>query len=96
MSGLFICCLSLKTLPDLSKWNTNNVIDLSLVFFACPKLEEIPDISNWNTSKVINMELLFAGLTNHEYLNNFLKYDFIFERKKDLEHFLNNWINFPH
>ena len=33
MSGMFSECSSLSSLPDLSKWNTNNIIDMSYMFY---------------------------------------------------------------
>ena len=35
MSGLFCGCSSLKKLPDISKWNTKNIINISYLFGAC-------------------------------------------------------------
>ena len=32
IAGIFEECLSLIELPDISKWNTNNVTDMSLMF----------------------------------------------------------------
>ena len=32
MSKIFYGCTSLKSLPDISKWNTNNVIDMRGIF----------------------------------------------------------------
>ena len=58
-NGMFYGCSSLKSLPDISKWNTNNVIDMSLLFFDCSSLKSLPDISKWNISNVTNMSRLF-------------------------------------
>ena len=60
MSKLFETCESLKKLPDISKWKTNNVSDMSSLFEGCYSLERIPDISNWNTKNVSNINKLFA------------------------------------
>ena len=30
---------------DLSKWNTNNVKDMSYLFYNCSSLSSLPDIS---------------------------------------------------
>ena len=48
MSRLFYKCSSLKSLPDISKWNTNNVNNMSLLFFECSSIKSLPDISKWN------------------------------------------------
>ena len=55
MSGMFLGCSSLKSLPDISKWNTNNVTDMSGMFLGCSSLKPLPDISKWNTNNVIDM-----------------------------------------
>ena len=40
---------SLKQLPDISKWSTNNLIDMAGLFYGCESLLSLPDISNWKT-----------------------------------------------
>jgi len=59
-SGIFYNCDSLSSLPDISKWNTNNVTDMSYLFSFCKSLSSLPDISKWNTSNVTNMCSLFS------------------------------------
>ena len=46
MSHLFYNCSSLKSLPDISNWNTTNVNNMSSLFDNCESLESLPDISN--------------------------------------------------
>ena len=46
MSKIFYNCSSLKYLPDISKWDTNNVINMNGLFYICSSLEKLPDISN--------------------------------------------------
>ena len=38
MSYMFYGCSSLKSLPDISKWNTKNVIDMRDMFNECHNL----------------------------------------------------------
>ena len=52
---MFYGCSSLLSLPDISKWNTNNVINMIEMFYGCSSLSSFPNISNWNTDKVTNM-----------------------------------------
>ena len=42
---MFSNCNSLKKLPDISRWNTNNVNDMRGIFLNCESLIELPDIS---------------------------------------------------
>ena len=45
ISYTFYNCVSLKSLPDISKWNTSNVFDMSGMFANCSSLSSLPDIS---------------------------------------------------
>ena len=42
MRRMFYNCKSLINLPDISKWNTNNVTNMSGMFNGCKKLSNIP------------------------------------------------------
>jgi len=45
----------------LSKWNTNNVTNISYLFSGCKSLLFLPDISKWNINNVKNISSLFFG-----------------------------------
>ena len=45
---MFYICSSLMSLPDISKWNTENVIDMGRMFSICSSLVGLFDISKWN------------------------------------------------
>ena len=64
MSWLFYRCSSLLSLPDISKWITNNVTDMNHMFYECSSLSSLPEISKWNTNNVTNMSWLFNGCLN--------------------------------
>ena len=42
MSGMFYGCKSLNSLPDISKWNTSNVKNMSGMFDECLSTINIP------------------------------------------------------
>ena len=42
MRNMFNSCTSLSSLPDISKWNTNNVTDMSYMFSWCKDSLNIP------------------------------------------------------
>jgi len=44
MSNMFYGCSSLSSLPDISKWGNNNVINKENMFFNCSKLSNPPKI----------------------------------------------------
>jgi surface protein len=52
---MFCNCKSLSSLPDISKWDTQNVTDISSMLSCCELLSSLPDISKWNTQNVTNM-----------------------------------------
>ena len=60
MDGLFFNCHSLLTLPDISKWNTLNVTDMSYMFYNCKAISSLPNISKWDIQNVTNMCGMFA------------------------------------
>ena len=57
-------CSSLSSLPDISKWNTNKVNDISFMFYRCSSLSSLPDISKWNINNVNNNIGMIGGCSN--------------------------------
>ena len=55
ISFMFYNCKLIKSLPSISKWNTNNVKNMSHMFSGCKSLKSIRDISKWNTNNVNDM-----------------------------------------
>ena len=43
MSCMFHICSSLKSLPNISKWDTKNVTDMSYMFYNCSSLQSLPE-----------------------------------------------------
>ena len=42
MSGMFYNCSLLSKLPDISKWNTSNAINMSNMFSGCKSDLNVP------------------------------------------------------
>ena len=61
MSSKFNGCELLSSLPDISKWNANNIEDINHKFGGCSSLSYLPDISNWNSSNATNLSFMFSG-----------------------------------
>ena len=61
MEGMFRGCELLKSLPDISKWNTTNVTNMRSMFCGCKSLKSLPDISKWKLRKDYNTEDMFKG-----------------------------------
>ena len=60
---MFYRCSSLSSLPDISKWNINNMINMNYMFFGCSSLSSLPDISKWNINNV-NIYQTFSQCEN--------------------------------
>ena len=56
---MFNGCKSLKSLPDISKWDTKNVTNMSAMFRDCSSLKYLPEISKWDTKTVTYMNSMF-------------------------------------
>ena len=61
MCMMFSNCSSLNNLPDISKWDTKNVTNMSNIFSGCNSLNNLADISKRNTKNVTNMSHMFFG-----------------------------------
>ena len=64
MSFLFDGCSSLISLPDISKWNVNNVIDMYCIFYECPSLfkKYIYKFHNIKENQINKKIFLFARI----------------------------------
>ena len=76
MSDMFDGCSSLISLPDISKWNTNNVECMSYMFSRCSSLISLPDISKWNIKYTNNMfdgchNLIISKKIKRKFIYNF-------------------------
>jgi len=56
---MFNICSKLTSLPDISKWNTNNVTNMKVMSNECRRLSSLPDISKWKTNNVTDMSGMF-------------------------------------
>ena len=59
MIYMFHGCSSLDSLPDISKWDTKNVTDMSYMFSECTSLKSLPDISKWDLNKKLDKKYMF-------------------------------------
>ena len=74
-SYMFSGCVSLASLPDISKWNTIKINSLKEIFFYCVSLTYIDDISKWNIENITDMSGLFAGCSNLSSLPDISKWN---------------------
>ena len=76
MPYMFAGCISLISMPDISKWDTSNVSDMLALFFSCSSLKSLPDISNWKIDNVKQMENMFKGCNSLLSFPDISKWDF--------------------
>ena len=74
-SYMFYNCESLISIPDISNWNTNNIINLNYMFYNCRSLKSLPDISKWNTNKVIDISYMFFNCSSLQNLPDISKWN---------------------
>ena len=60
MTCAFRDCSSLKSIPDISTWNTENATIISSMFENCKSLISLPDISKWKTENVTDIGGMFC------------------------------------
>ena len=75
INAIFKGCSLIKTLPDISKWNTENIIEMKFLFNECTSLINLPDISKWNMEEVITIEGMFKGCSSLKSLPNISKWN---------------------
>ena len=75
MNRLFLGCKKLKKLPDISKWNTSNIIEMKYLFGECSDLITLPDISKWKIKKVYLIKGLFLKCSSLTELPDISKWD---------------------
>ena len=63
------------SLPDISKWDTKNVTNMTCMFSGCRSLSSLPDISKWDTKNVTNMKFMLAGCISLLSLPDISKWD---------------------
>ena len=101
ISYIFFECSKLKEIPDISNWNTKNIINMSYIFKGCSELKSLPDISKWDTRNVVNMSNIFSGCKSLFSLPDISKWDIsnvtdlsgIFSECKELKNIpdISNW-----
>ena len=74
MRYLFSCC-EFEKLPDISKLNTNNVINMTEMFSSSILLKSLTDISNWKTGNVGRMSGMFNDCIYLESLPDISKWN---------------------
>ena len=75
MKGMFYQCDLLEELPDLDKFDTNQIYDMSYLFYECSSLKSLPDLSRWDTSNVVNMECMFYECSSLKSLPDISQWD---------------------
>ena len=73
MNSIFAECKSLKTLPDISKWDLVQVLNIGKMFFGCESLISLPKLSNWsshiNSKSDINIKIPNEKISEESFYN---------------------------
>ena len=72
---MFAECSSLCDLPDISKFNTSKIIDMSYMFCYCSSLSVLPNISKWNFGNVKNVSWMFFECSSLSSLPDYSKFN---------------------
>ena len=56
---IFMNCSSLLSLPDISKWNLNNIKTINNILTGCSSLLSFPDILSWNLHNKLNKSYIY-------------------------------------
>ena len=67
LNKMFYECSSLSKI-NLSKFDSQNIIDMNYMFAGCSSLSKI-DLTNFNTTNAINMEGMFCGCSSLKNIN---------------------------
>ena len=96
-SDMFKDCFSLSALPDIGKWDTSQVTDMSGLFWKCSTLIHISHgISNWNMINVKNISGMFVNCSVLLYLPDISKWNTKnLENMEDLFHNCQNLKKVP-
>jgi len=73
MSLMFYGCSSLKSFPDISKWDILKITNISYIFRGCKSLNSLPNISIWNTSNLKDFGHMFDGCKDNLNIPNKFK-----------------------
>lgn len=57
---MFGQCSSITSFPDISNWDTCNVVYMKHLFNNCSSLIGLFDISEWITENVVNMNGMYV------------------------------------
>ena len=60
LSGMFIYCSSLVSIPNLNNWDVSNVTSMGGMFREAPNFNG--DMSSWNTSNVVDMSYMLSNV----------------------------------
>jgi surface protein len=85
---MFANCEALSNLPDLSKWDTQKLNNISNMFSNCKSLKNIPDISKWNFTNINDFNYMFSNCQSLVNLPIILKWKII--NIQDMAHLLLN------
>ena len=76
MSAIYNNYKKLLSLPDISKWKTNNVTTFLRIFENCISLKSLPDIYKWNTTNVTDLSSMFQDFPLINFFTRYFKMEY--------------------
>ena len=70
---MFYGCKSIASIPDISKWDTSKIVDMSFMFYNCLMLSSLPDIDNWSIENLKSYTYMFVGCSSLKNFPDFAK-----------------------
>ena len=86
---MFYGCASLSSLPDISKWNTINVTNMSCMFNNCVSLVDIPNLQKLDFHNVKCYDFIFDGCSSLSSIPDILNFKIIKNKKHNCFSLLN-------
>ena len=83
MKEVFTNCFSLEELPDISTWNTSNVVDMTSLFENCTSLVKIPNIIKWDVHNLKSMNYILFNCTSLASFPDISQWDIPKDMKSD-------------
>ena len=68
-------------MPNISKWNVNNVKSINNLFSKCSSLIELPNLGDWEINKITDLSYVFDGCSSLKKIPDISRWNFVNEIK---------------
>ena len=86
---MFLNCKSIKKLPDITKWNTDNILYTFCMFINCPVITYLQCINHdIKMGKISNKFIMIYQIKADDYKIQILGEEFVKNNEKELNNYL--------